>query len=77
MRCAFCKGDLEAKAIRYVQEYKGRVIFIENVPAEVCKQCGETVLRPEVLTKIQELVWHQPAPKREDRVPVYDLGEVA
>jgi len=77
MRCAFCKGEVEERLIRYVQEFEGRVIIIENVPAEVCSQCGEKFIRPEVAEKIQRLVWEQPSPKRSTEVPVYDLAEVA
>ncbi len=74
MRCAFCKGDTEEKLIRYVQEYKGQLVIIENVPAEVCTQCGERLIRPDIAERIQRLVWEQPRPKRQDRVPVYDLA---
>ncbi len=77
MTCAFCKAETEEQLITYVQEYKGRVVIIENVPAEVCTQCGEKLLRPEVGEKIQRLVWEQPAPKRRADVPVYDMAEVA
>ena len=77
MKCAFCKGNTEERLISYVQEYKGRVVIIENVPAEVCTQCGEKFIGPEVAEKIQRLVWEQPAPKRRANVPVYDLAEVA
>ena len=77
MKCAFCKGNTEERLITYVQEYKGRVVIIENVPAEVCTQCGEKFIGPEVAEKIQRLVWEQPAPKRRADVPVYDLAEVA
>ena len=77
MTCAFCKGELEERLIRYLSEFEGRVIIIENVPAQVCAQCGEKVFRPEVVEKIQRLVWEQPSPKRREEVPVYDLAEVA
>lgn len=77
MRCAFCKGETKEQLIRYVQEFKGNVVIIENVPAEVCNQCGEKFIRPEVAAKIQRLVWDQPSPKRKAEVPVYDLAEVA
>ena len=76
MTCAFCKGELEERLIRYLSEFEGRVIIIENVPAEVCTQCGEKVFRPEAVEKIQRLVWEQPSPKRRVEVPVYDLAEV-
>jgi YgiT-type zinc finger domain-containing protein len=77
MKCVFCRGTLETKLIRYVHEYKGAVIIVENVPAEVCSQCGEPLLHPDVVERIQRIVWEQPSPKRRDSVPVYDLSEVA
>ena len=77
MTCAFCKGELDERLIRYLSEFEGRVMIIENVPAEACTQCGEKVFRPEVVEKIQRLVWEQPSPKRREEVPVYDLAEVA
>ncbi len=77
MTCAFCKSETEERLIQYVQEFKGRLVIIENVPAEVCGNCGEKFIRPEVGEKIQRLVWDQPSPKRKAQVPVYDLAEVA
>ncbi|MEX0787053.1 MAG: type II toxin-antitoxin system MqsA family antitoxin [Dehalococcoidia bacterium] len=77
MHCRSCKGALESKLITYVSQHDGRVTIIENVPALVCSQCSEQSLRPDVADKIQQLVWNQPAPKRQDSVPVYDLSEVA
>ena len=77
MGCALCKGAVEERLIRYVQEFEGRLVIIENVPAEVCTQCGERFVGPEVAKKIQRLVWEQPCPKRSAEVPVYDLAEVA
>jgi len=74
MTCAFCKGELEERLIRYVSDFEGRVAIIENVPGEVCTQCGEKAFRPEVVEKIQRLVWEQPSPKRSVEVPVYDLA---
>ena len=75
--CPVCRGSLEERLITYVQEYKGRVIIIENVPAQVCGQCGEKLLRPDTVEQIQKLVWESPAPTRKTEVPVYDLAEVA
>ena len=75
-KCPLCGGELEEKTITHAQEYKGRIIILENVPAEVCRQCGEVLIRPDVLEKMQELVWSKAAPKRTARVPVYDLAEV-
>ena len=77
MRCAFCKGDTEERLIRYVQEFDGRVVIIENVPAQVCTQCGEQLIRPEIAEKIQKIVWGEvPQPKTVE-VASYDFAEVA
>ncbi len=75
MRCPFCKAETEERLIRYVQEFDGRVVIVENVPAKVCTQCGEELIQPEIAEKIQRLVWEQPSPKREAHVPIYDLAE--
>ncbi len=75
-KCPLCSGQLEEKTITHPQEYRGRIIILENVPAEVCSQCGEVLLRPDVLERVQEVVWAETAPRRTTRVPVYDLAEV-
>ena len=77
MRCAFCKGETEDRMIRYIQEYNGRVVIIENVPAEVCSQCGEQLLRPEVAEKLQKIVWGKAPNPKIAKVDSYDFAEVA
>ena len=77
MRCAFCKSDLEERQIRYVQDFKGRVVIVENVPAEVCTQCGEQLIRPEVAEKIQKIVWGEVVRPKPVEVDSYDFAEVA
>ncbi len=75
-KCPLCGGELEAKTVTHPQEYGGRIIILENVPAEVCQQCGEVLIRPDVLERMQALVWSDTAPGRTAHVPVYDLAEV-
>jgi len=75
-RCPLCGGELEEKTITHPQEYKGRIIILENVPAKVCRQCGEVLLGPDVLERVQSVVWAEATPRRTTRVPVYDLAEV-
>ncbi|MDO8635245.1 MAG: type II toxin-antitoxin system MqsA family antitoxin [Dehalococcoidia bacterium] len=75
-KCPFCGGQLDKKTITYPQVYEGKIYILENVPAEVCTQCGEVLISPEVLEKIQELVWSREKPGRKAEVPVYDLAEV-
>ena len=74
-KCPFCGGELEGRVVTHPQSYQGKVYILENVPAEVCSQCGEVLLRPKVLEKMQQLVWSGVAPRRTTQVPVYDLAE--
>jgi YgiT-type zinc finger domain-containing protein len=77
MKCNFCKGETEQKLIRYVQDFQGRVVIIDNVPSEVCTQCGEQFIRPPVAEKLQKIVWGDvPRPKKV-QVDSYDFAEVA
>ncbi|MBI4282389.1 MAG: type II toxin-antitoxin system MqsA family antitoxin [Chloroflexi bacterium] len=75
--CPLCGGKLEHRSIKHPQEYKGEIVILENVPAEVCLQCGEVLLRPDVLERMQEVVWSGAEPKRTASVPVYDLAEAS
>jgi len=74
--CPLCKGQLERKVISYTQPYEGRLYVVENVPAHVCRQCGEIVLDPSTAKKIQKLVWSS-QPKGTLQLPVFDLAEVS
>ena len=75
--CAFCKGDLEEKTITYPTQYQGRLVVIENVPAEVCRQCGEILLRPEVVEKLQQIIWGKVPRQKTVEVDSYDFAQVA
>ncbi len=74
-KCPFCGGELEERVVTHPQSYQGKVYILENVPAEVCSQCGEVLLCPEILEKVQQLVWSGVAPGRTTQVPVYDLAQ--
>ncbi len=77
MNCPLCKGKTEERLIRYVQEYQGKVVIIENVPADVCTQCGEPLIRPDVAEKIQQIVWGKVPGHKTVEVDSYDFAEVA
>ncbi len=68
---------MEERTVTRLQEYEGKIILLENVPVLVCLQYGEVLLQPEVLEKIQEVVWSKTAPKRMTPVPIYDLAEAS
>ena len=72
-RCYFCKGRVERKAVRHVQQWGEKVFIFKNVPAEVCTQCGETYFGPEALEKMDKVVTSLPEPEEVTQMPVYSL----
>jgi YgiT-type zinc finger domain-containing protein len=72
-RCYFCKGTVKKQAIRHVHPWQGRVFILNNVPAGVCTQCGETYFGPEALERMDKIVVAAPEPEKVAQVPVYTL----
>jgi YgiT-type zinc finger domain-containing protein len=60
--------------IRHVQTWAERVVVFENVPAEVCPQCGEVLFSGQVVDKLNQLLWSMPPALRTIEAPVYDLS---
>ena len=50
--CSFCGGVVEERRIDYDYRRTGRLLVFQNVPAGVCRQCGEKYFTPEVLKKM-------------------------
>ena len=72
--CSNCKGTLEEQLTTYTQWYEERLVVIENVPAWVCEQCGETYFDPEIVDRVQQLIWSEAEPVRVVETDVYDLN---
>ncbi len=55
-RCHTCGERMKEKRIKQDLWVKGKLIVIENVPAGVCPQCGEKVVKAEIGQRIASLV---------------------
>lgn len=42
--------------------HRGEIVVIDGVPAEVCSVCGDVLLRPDTIRRIEELLEHRQAP---------------
>ena len=73
MRCSICNGKVIKQKINYIQWYKDHPVIIRNVPAEVCTQCGEQLLKPEIVEKLQSVIWECKKPIRKISTPVYAI----
>jgi len=74
MRCDICGGNREKKLVSYHIFFEGRLVVVENVPAEVCGQCGEQYFDPNTVEMLQKTVWSKKKPRRIIETPVYDLS---
>lgn len=53
--CEICDGPLEERRVLARFRYKGGTIYIENVPAWVCKHCGEQYYDAPVYKRMEEI----------------------
>lgn len=74
MNCSIrgCPGELERRTITHTVRHQGRLLVIDHVPAEVCRVCGEALLAPETIRRIQQILDAQPTPS--STVPLYEYA---
>ncbi len=72
MRCNIrgCPGEYEAKRIIHTVHREGEIFVFEHVPAEMCSVCGDTLLTPDTVRHIEDLLRTKVEPERV--VPVYE-----
>lgn len=73
-RCHFCGGELVEQLTTFVYEDNGQVTVIRNVPAFVCKQCGEKEYSEETTHRVLTFLKHPTRPANILQVPTYDLA---
>jgi HTH-type transcriptional regulator/antitoxin MqsA len=72
--CLYCKGELEERRVSRIQEYEGRWYLIENLPALVCRQCGEVYYTPDTHDRVLDLVKAGTRPTRTETLSVLDAS---
>lgn len=74
MNCTIqgCPGAYEARTVVHTVKYKGEVIVIDHVPAEICSVCGNVLLAPETVRRIEALLKAPAAPRK--NVPLYEFA---
>jgi YgiT-type zinc finger domain-containing protein len=56
MTCFRCKGSTESKLKTHAATLEKCVIIIKNVPALICKQCGEVYFNDDVMQQLEFIV---------------------
>ena len=54
--CFRCKGSAELKLKTHAVTLEKCVIIVKNVPAFVCKQCGEVYFSNEVMQNLETII---------------------
>jgi YgiT-type zinc finger domain-containing protein len=55
-RCPMCGGEKAPGRTTYSAELGTGVVVVRNVPAEICKQCGEEWIGPDVARALEQIV---------------------
>jgi len=56
--CEFCEGVVEQRHIRARFHFHGQTIYVDNVPAWVCTQCGEQYFDAPVYKRLEAIAKH-------------------
>jgi len=77
MMCSFCEGELEEQLVQHEYHWEGKLFVFEDVPARVCRQCGERYFDAAVVKAMEQAVLEQLEPKRILQVPVFSYADLA
>ena len=71
--CDFCGGELAPGMVNLDLHVRKKLMVCENLPAQVCNQCGEKYFDAEVSEKIDDFIQRsqQVKPIRYIPVPVF------
>ena len=74
MNCSLegCPGKYETKTTVHTVRHDGQIIVIDHVPADVCSVCGDTLLEPATVRRIEGLLQEKRQPAM--TVPLYEFA---
>nr|VFJ90998.1 MAG: YgiT-type zinc finger domain-containing protein [Candidatus Kentron sp. LFY]VFJ92182.1 MAG: YgiT-type zinc finger domain-containing protein [Candidatus Kentron sp. LFY]VFK24338.1 MAG: YgiT-type zinc finger domain-containing protein [Candidatus Kentron sp. LFY] len=74
MKCSIqgCPGQFEPKRIIHTLRRGTEIFVFEDVPAEVCSVCGDTLLAPRTIQHLEALLYPKSKPIR--TAPVYEYA---
>ena len=67
-----CPGEYEERMLQHTARHQGQVIVIDHVPTEVCSECGDVLLRPETIRRLEELLTTTAQPSK--TAPHYEFA---
>ena len=56
MSCFYCKGEMEQGTAKFILDLGHCVVIVKNVPARICRQCGEKVFDDDTMERLEQIV---------------------
>ncbi len=74
MKCtlAGCLGGYEERLVTHTVRHRGKLVVFDHVPAEVCSVCGDVLLKPETIRRIEAMLASGEEPV--STVPMYEYA---
>ncbi|KJS22223.1 MAG: hypothetical protein VR72_06770 [Clostridiaceae bacterium BRH_c20a] len=67
MKCVFCNCELKKHTQTIERRLKNRIIYINNVPVDICISCGEVYIDDSIVTEMNNML---------NRIQFKDLNNV-
>ena len=74
MKCSIngCSGEYEARRVFHAMKHEGRIIVIDQVPADVCTECDDALFDADTVRRIEDLLRQDRQPA--STVPLYEFA---
>ena len=74
MKCSIegCPGEYERRKVTHTVRHRGELVVIDHVPAEVCDICGDVLLDPQTVRRLERLLELRREPA--GTIPVYEYA---
>jgi len=74
MKCTVegCPGEYERRKVTHTVRHRGELVVIDHVPAEVCDICGDVLLDPQTVRRLERLLKLRREPA--GTIPVYEYA---
>lgn len=76
MNCEFCGGETTSRKVRKLHWFRRKLYIVEEVDAEVCRECGERYYHATTLEAIDQLLATE-RPVIRERLQVEVIGMAA
>ncbi|MGB9682159.1 MAG: type II toxin-antitoxin system MqsA family antitoxin [bacterium] len=75
MECIFCRSNLVPGRVNHIVDLEGHIIIIKEVPANICKQCGEYFLENDIALRLEKVI--EELKKNKAEVLIINFQEIA